>query len=100
MRPGSTAEESPRKIREKNTEFEERVAANSRLVESLLLVLSEDERVVLSLRYLERMSFRDIATALDVPLARVVGLHSNGLSFIKSRLAQSFEWPKCRLRRA
>ncbi|MDI6808542.1 MAG: sigma factor-like helix-turn-helix DNA-binding protein [Candidatus Eisenbacteria bacterium] len=100
MKSGSTVEERPRKTREKDLESGERVTSNSRLVESLLLVLSEDERMVLSLRYLERMSFRDIAAVLDIPLARVVGLHSNGLSFIKSRLAQSFEWPKCRLKRA
>lgn len=89
MTSGTATEEKPGKLQGKIRKPGNVFPPGLHLVEALVHVLSDDERNILSLRYLERMSFREISSATDLPLERVIRLHSNAISFIKARINHS-----------
>jgi len=55
-------------------------------IKELLLTLPERERILLSLYYIDELTFKDIGEILDLTEARVCQLHAAAIAKIKTRI--------------
>lgn len=55
-------------------------------IKKILLTMQERERILLSLYYIEELTFREISEILDLTEARVCQIHATAIAKIKKRL--------------